>query len=54
MNELEQVWRERIDWVLASGLTIAAASAELGVSAARLHEGNLPGWRRVRDLVQAA
>ncbi|MGV2336335.1 MAG UNVERIFIED_CONTAM: helix-turn-helix domain containing protein [Planctomycetaceae bacterium] len=32
MNELEQVWRERIDWVQASGLTIAAASAELGVS----------------------
>ncbi|MGV2338876.1 MAG UNVERIFIED_CONTAM: hypothetical protein LVR18_34295 [Planctomycetaceae bacterium] len=28
MNELEQLWRERIDWVQASGLTIAAASAE--------------------------
>ena len=34
MNELEQVWRERIDWVQAPGLTIAAASAEPGVSAA--------------------
>ena len=38
MNELEQVWRERIDWVLASGLAIAAASAEPDVSAARLHD----------------
>jgi hypothetical protein len=34
MNELEQLWRERIDWVQASGRTIAEASAELGVSAA--------------------
>ena len=32
MNELQQVWRERIDWVQASGLTIAEASEELGVS----------------------
>jgi hypothetical protein len=29
--------RERIDWVLASGLTIAEASAELGVSAASVY-----------------
>jgi hypothetical protein len=34
MNELEQLWRERIDWVQASELTIAAASAELGVAVA--------------------
>ena len=42
MNELEQLWRERIDWVKASGLTIAAASAELGVSAASVYR-----WRRL-------
>ena len=34
MNEVEQVWRERIDWVQASGLTIAEASAEPRVSVA--------------------
>jgi hypothetical protein len=51
MNELEQVWRERIDWAQASGLIIAEASAELGVSLPRLHEGDLLGWRRLRDLV---
>ena len=34
MNELEQLWRERIDWVQASGLSIAEASAAPGVSAA--------------------
>jgi hypothetical protein len=45
MNELERSLRERIDWVQAPGLTIAAASAEPGVSVPRLHEGNLPGWR---------
>jgi hypothetical protein len=53
MNELEQLWRERIDWVQASGLTIAAASAERGVLEPQLHEGNLLGWRWIRDLVQA-
>jgi hypothetical protein len=37
MNELEQLWRERIDWVQASGLTIADASAELGVSVASVY-----------------
>jgi hypothetical protein len=31
MNGPEQFWRERINWVQASGLTIAAASAEPGV-----------------------
>jgi hypothetical protein len=54
MNELEQLWRERIDWLQASGLTIAAAIAKRGVSASGLHEGKLPEWRWVRDLVQAA
>ena len=60
MNELEQVWRERIDWVQASGLTIAEASAEPGVSAASVYRWKkllaaspVPGWRWVRDLVQA-
>ena len=43
MNELEQFWRERIDWVQASGLTIAAASAELGVSAASVYR-----WKKLR------
>jgi hypothetical protein len=33
MNELEQLWHERIDWVQAYGLTVAAASAEQGVPA---------------------
>ncbi|MFM8475934.1 MAG: helix-turn-helix domain-containing protein [Planctomycetaceae bacterium] len=42
MNELEQVWRERIDWVQASGLTIAAASAEPGVSAAAVYR-----WKKL-------
>jgi hypothetical protein len=42
MNELQQVWRERVDWVQASGLTIAAANAELGVSAASVHR-----WKRL-------
>jgi hypothetical protein len=42
MNELEQLWRERIDWVQASGLSIAAASAELGVSAASVYR-----WRKL-------
>jgi transposase len=42
MNELEQVWRERIDWVQASGLTIAEASAELGVSAASVYR-----WKKL-------
>ncbi|MGV2334465.1 MAG UNVERIFIED_CONTAM: helix-turn-helix domain-containing protein [Planctomycetaceae bacterium] len=42
MNELEQVWRERIDWVQASGLTIAEASAELGVSAATVYR-----WKKL-------
>jgi hypothetical protein len=53
MNELEQVWRERIDWVQASGLSIAAASAELGVSAASVYrwkkllaESSVPGRHR--------
>jgi hypothetical protein len=41
MSELEQLWRERIDCVQASGLTIAAASAELGVSAASVYR-----WKR--------
>jgi hypothetical protein len=43
MNELEQVWRERIDWVQASGLTIAEASAEPGVSAASVYR-----WKKLR------
>ena len=42
MNELEQLWRERIDWVQASGLTIAAASAELGVSVASVYR-----WKKL-------
>ena len=42
MSRLEQLWRERIDWVQASGLTIAAASAELGVSAASVYR-----WKRL-------
>ena len=42
MNELEQLWRKRIDWVQASGLTIAAASAELGVSAASVYR-----WKKL-------
>jgi transposase len=42
MNELEQLWRERVDWVQASGLTIAAANAELGVSAASVYR-----WKRL-------
>ncbi len=42
MNELEQLWRERIDWVQASGLTIAAASAEPGVSAASVYR-----WKKL-------
>ena len=42
MIGLEQLWRERIDWVQASGLTIAAASAELGVSAASVYR-----WKRL-------
>jgi len=53
MNALEQLWRERIDWVQASGLSIAAASAELGVSAASVYrwkkllaESSVPGRHR--------
>jgi hypothetical protein len=42
MSRLEQLWRKRIDWVQASGLTIAAASAELGVSAASVYR-----WKRL-------
>ena len=42
MNELEQVRRERVDWVQASGLTIAAANAELGASAAPIYR-----WTRL-------
>ncbi|MEY3176282.1 MAG: hypothetical protein RLZZ436_4196, partial [Planctomycetota bacterium] len=42
MSRLEQFWRERIDWVQTSGLTIAAASAELGVSAASVYR-----WKRL-------
>lgn len=42
MSKLEQLWRERIDWVQASGLTIAAASAELGVSAASVYR-----WKKL-------
>ncbi len=55
MNELEQLWRERIDWVRASGLTIAAASAELGVSATSVYrwkkllaESTVPGRHPAR------
>ncbi len=55
MNELEQLWRERIDWVQASGLTIAAASAERGVSAASVYrwkkllaESTVPGRHPAR------
>jgi transposase len=60
MNDLERLWRERIDWVQASGLTIAAASAEPGMSAASVYrwkkllaESRVRGWRWIRDLVQA-
>ena len=42
MNELEQVWRERIDWVQASGLTIAEANEEPGVSAASVYH-----WKKL-------
>jgi hypothetical protein len=41
MNELEQGWRERIDWVQASGLTITEESEEPGVSVA-----SVSGWRK--------
>ena len=41
-NELQQVWRERIDWVQASGLTIAEASEELDVSAASVYR-----WKKL-------
>jgi transposase len=44
MNGLEQLWRERINWVQASGLTIAAASAEPGVSAASVYR-----WKKLLD-----
>jgi hypothetical protein len=42
MGRLKQLWRERIDWVQVSGLTIAAASAERGVSAASVYR-----WKRL-------
>ena len=32
MNELEQLWRERIDWVQASGRTIAVARIQSPLS----------------------
>jgi hypothetical protein len=34
MNKLEQLWRERIDWVQAARLTIAEPGAEPGVPTA--------------------
>jgi len=42
MSKLEQLWRERINWVQASGLTTAAACAELGVSAASIYR-----WKKL-------
>jgi transposase len=38
----QQVWRERIDWVQASGLTMAEASAEPGRSAASVYR-----WKKL-------
>jgi hypothetical protein len=43
MNELEQLWRERIDWVQASGLIIAEAIAEPGVPVASVYR-----WEKLR------
>jgi hypothetical protein len=37
MVRLEQVWRERISWLQSSGLTVAAGSKELGVSASSVY-----------------
>ena len=61
MSRLEQLWRERIDWVQASGLTIAAASAELGVSAASVYrwkrllaESPVSGQRRASPVMRTA
>jgi hypothetical protein len=61
MNELEQLWRERIDWVQVSGLTFAAASAELGVSAGAvcrwkklLTDSPVPGPHRARPVMRTA
>ena len=42
MNELEQVWRKRIDWVQASGLTVAEASAQHGLSVASVYR-----WKKL-------
>ena len=61
MNKLEQLWRERIDWVQASGLTIAAASAELGVSVASVYRWKkllaaspVSGRHRARSVMRTA
>jgi hypothetical protein len=37
MSEREQVWRERIEWQLRSGLTVAECCEEAGVSVASFY-----------------
>jgi hypothetical protein len=43
MNKLEQVWRERIEGVQASGLTMAEAGAQHGVSVGSVHRWRING-----------
>jgi hypothetical protein len=44
MNESEQVWRERIDWVQASGLTIAVARIQSPLSDTCIRSQLQPAW----------
>lgn len=42
MSEREQVWRERIEWQLRSGLTVAECCEEAGVSVASFYR-----WKKL-------